>query len=74
MEVEEGEAVDEEAEEKEDDGAAEGVEEERGFACRLWRGGLAVEKTVEMPTRKRKVGKTRSVGVKPFQSVCFMAQ
>ncbi len=39
------------------------------LARRAW-----VEKTVEMPTRKRKVGKTRSVGVKPFQSVCFMAQ
>ncbi len=34
----------------------------------------SVEKTVEMPTTKRKVGKTRSVGVKPFQAVCFMAQ
>ena len=34
----------------------------------------AVEKTVEMPTRKRKVGKTRSVGVKPFHAACFRGQ
>ena len=33
-----------------------------------------VEKTVETPTRNRKVGKTRSVGVKPFHAACFIAQ
>jgi hypothetical protein len=34
----------------------------------------AVENTVEMPTRKMKVGNTRSVGVQPFQAECFSGQ
>src|ERR1700723_2192137 len=33
----------------------------------------SVEKTIDAPTRKRKVGKTRSVGVNPFHSACFEA-
>jgi hypothetical protein len=71
--MEEGKAVDEEAEEIKGDGSANGVEEERGFGVAFAR-RACVEKTVEMPTRKRKVGKTRSVGVKPFQSACFNGQ